>query len=89
MTAYQELLRRRKDRACAIILSVKEREVDPFLESQTSEKLRKVVLDQVNEFYEVVRDVVAALEDGSVEFNELWLDRLGEIYEAVVNGRGH
>jgi hypothetical protein len=89
MSSYQDLIRRRKDRACAIILSVKERDVDPHLEAAVSDKLRKVVLDQLNEFHDVVRDVIAALEDGSVVFNDLWLQRMEEIYEAVVvNGRG-
>lgn len=86
--SYQELLRRRKDRACAILLSYKEREIDPFLNRDASEKLRKEILDQLNDLYEVSRDIIASLEGGGVVYNEIYLQKLDAIYDhLVLNGK--
>jgi hypothetical protein len=85
-----ELLRRRKDRACAIVLGVKEREVDPYLRAhpEASEKLRKVVLDQLNEFYEVVMDIVNSLDSGDVVLNDHYLQKIDDLHRTVVlNGK--
>ena len=81
------VLARRRDRAIAIILSVKEREVDAMLRSlpggrDASDALRKVVLDQVNELADLASDLVQA-HSGAVVFNEYFRERLEEIYEAV------
>lgn len=89
-----EILRKRRDRAIAIILSVKEREVDPVLKNrQASHALRKVVLDQLNDFYTLAVDVAASSDVDTYEFNpEVWLPRiegrLHEILLAVSNGNG-
>lgn len=89
-TPLVELLKKRKDRACAIILGVKEREVDPYLREHpaASEKLRKVVLDQINELYEVVIDVMNSLDRGEVVLNEIWLQKIDDLHRTVVlNGK--
>lgn len=88
-----DVLARRRDRAIAAILGVKEREADPHLPPQAAAKLRKVVLDQVNDYHAMVMDVFASLagaqEEAGVVFNELWLEKLLEIHGAVVgNGNG-
>ena len=89
-----DILKRRRDRAIAIILSVKEREVDPHLKNaQASRALRKVILDQLNDFYALAVDVAASADADTFEFNpEVWLPRiegrLNEILHAVANGNG-
>jgi hypothetical protein len=90
----EDILKRRRDRAIAIILSVKEREVDPILQNrQASHALRKVILDQLNDFYALAVDVAASSDADTYEFNpEVWLPRiegrLHDILVAVSNGNG-
>jgi hypothetical protein len=79
MNSVNELLERKKNRALAIILSTKERECDYLLDEQSSYKLRKVILDQVNEFYEYTADIIEALTSGTeIAVNEYWLERMAD-----------
>jgi hypothetical protein len=71
-TPTDKLLARRRDRAIAIILGVKERECDPYLPEEASRKLRKVVLDQFNEFSALVEDIA----DSGVVLNQEYLAKL-------------
>jgi hypothetical protein len=82
-----EFLRRRKDRACAIILTVLDKEnADRF----TKERIRKVILDQINDLYCATLDVLQSVDTGTVVLNEVWLERLEEIYDVVrQNGVHH
>jgi hypothetical protein len=94
VSALNEMLSRRRDRAIAIILGVKERDCDRHLPPGAQAALRKVVLDQLNEFYEVSVDIIRSLDTGEVVLNEMWLQKLDEIHTAVVgngngNGGGH
>lgn len=87
-----EILKKRRDRAIAIIMNVKEREVDPLLDQVTGgdrakRMLRKVILDQVNDFYTMALDVAMSGEAQNTEFNaEVWEGKLNEILDAV---KGH
>jgi hypothetical protein len=91
----EEILKKRRDRAIAIILSVKEREVDPKLPNgpegrRASDALRKVILDQVNGFYDLARDIASSSEVETFEFNpEIWTrrieGRLDDIHHAVAS----
>lgn len=84
--ALADLLKRRRDRAIAIILSIKERECDSYLPRETRIKLRKVVLDQLNEFYDVAVDIMLSLDpEETVHFNEVWLDKIDEIHRHIVS----
>lgn len=82
-----DLLARRRDRAIAIILRVKEQECDAYLSQDSSQKLRKVVLDQMNAFYDVCADVVNSLDNGGAVLNEHWLRKIDELHDHVVNGK--
>lgn len=83
-----DLLARRRDRAIAIILRVKEQECDQYLPMDASLKVRKVVLDQMNAFYDVCADVVNSLDNPGVSvLNEHWLQKIDEVYDHVVNGK--
>lgn len=77
-------LAHRRDRSIAIILGVKERECDDYLPSEVSRKLRKAVLDQVNEFHDFCLDILRSYDDGSgVILNEDYMDRLDEVHEVM------
>jgi hypothetical protein len=81
-----DLINRRRDKAIAAILGVKEREADPHLPPDVRRALRKVVLDQLNDLSGLVGDLVGALttaQDGTVVLNELYLRKIAEIHEAV------
>lgn len=91
--ALQDLLRKRMDRAIATVLSAKEQSVDPLLphsgDARTASRhLRKVVLDQFNDFYEVCIDVMGSLDNGDAVLNEVWLEKLDEIHRAIVDDHG-
>lgn len=85
-----DILKKRRDRAIAIILNVKEREVDPYLDQEgggahASRLLRKVILDQFNDFCELALDVTASGEASKFEFNaEVWERKINDIHRAVI-----
>lgn len=85
-TALEAFLAKRRDRSAAIILGVKDREIDQYLPPEVSKKLRKVVLDQMGDFYDAVVDVMGSLDNGQAVFNDHWLNKIDEIHTAVVNG---
>lgn len=89
-----DVLARRRDRGIAIILGLKERECDSFLPRDVSSKLRKTILDQMNEFYDLCVDVMRSLDTGEVTVNELYIQRLEAAVDRVAdlvstNGDGH
>lgn len=81
--ALQELLERRCRRAIAIVLSAKERDIDAYLPNEVQTKFRKVILDQFNDLTALATDLLESAAQGSI-YNELWLERIEAIHEAVV-----
>lgn len=75
-SAYVAIVNKRKDRAIAIILGVKEKDADPYLPSPASAKVRKVVLDQVNDLTDFVVDIIKSLDGGTSIPNEDYFLRL-------------
>lgn len=78
-----DILAKRRDRAIAIVLGVKERECDIHLPPQARSKLRKVVLDQFNEFHDLSMDLIRSLDNGDVVLNEIYLEKLDQIYNTL------
>lgn len=74
-----DILAKRRDRAIAIILGVKERECDRHLDNQASNKLRKVVLDQLNDYHDLCADLIRSLDTDDVVLNEIFVERLDMI----------
>jgi hypothetical protein len=78
----EDILKKRRDRTIAIVLGIKEREVDPLLlgqpgGEQASKALRKVILDQVNDFYDIALDVASSSGADDYDFNpEVWSRRI-------------
>lgn len=93
-TAMADMLAKKRDRCISIILGVKERECDPHLPKDVSVKLRKVVLDQLNEFYELTMDLARSFDQGDVILNEAFLDKITDMHEVIMttlattNGNG-
>jgi hypothetical protein len=89
-----EILKKRRDRAIAIVLSIKEREVDPHLSDTeagrvASRALRKVVLDQLNDFCDLALDVAGSGEAMNFEFNpDVWQRKINDIHHAVMTNGG-
>lgn len=89
-----DILRKRRDRAIAIVLNVKEREIDPLLNQEgggahASRALRKVILDQFNDFCDLALDVTASGEASTFEFNsEVWIRKINDIHRAITRN-GH
>lgn len=79
-----DILSKRRDRAIAIVLGVKERECDEYLSPEAKKKLRKVILDQMNDLTDVALDIMKSLDNSSgAVLNEVWLDKLNELHEAI------
>jgi hypothetical protein len=73
-------LGKRRDRAIATILSFKERECDQFLPPEVAQRLRKEILDQINEVCDVAFDLI---NDVDVVWNEEFMDRLDDLYDKI------
>lgn len=77
------LLERKKNRLIRVILGTKERLYDPedvAHDDPDAAAFRKVVLDEVNDFFEQVTDIICTLQsDRTVVVNQLFLDKLDEL----------
>lgn len=93
-SGLRDLLEKRRNRTIAVILGVKEREVDPLLPDgrcgdEAADKLRKVVLDQVNELVNFVVDVLDSFDTGEVMLNQDYLRKIDELHRELVTTNGH
>jgi hypothetical protein len=75
----KEFFKQRRNRAIAAILGYKDRELDQFLPPDISNRFRKEILFQINELSDLALDLI-----GSAGVNEVFLDKIDEIYAAVV-----
>lgn len=73
--AVADTLKKRKDRMAAIILSAWEQDDRDF---------RKVVLDQVNDYHDLVLNLMNVVSDDSVVLNEEYVKKLDEMYEVLM-----
>ena len=88
-SALIEMLCRRRDRAISIVLTAKERECDQHISREASFRLRKVILDQMNELVDFAMDVCNSLDTGEVVLNEDYLRKLDEMHDWIVVGGGN
>ena len=79
---YSKLIDKRKDRVIAIILAFKDRELDQFLPDELSSRLRKIVLDQINDFCDFCVDIVGRTESNNIP-NEHYFVRLEKKLEEL------
>lgn len=78
------LLRKRVDRSIATLLGYKEKECDYYLPKEVSLDLRKKILDQLNDLYEICLDLMATVSDDSYTINEIYLQKIDEIYGVII-----
>jgi hypothetical protein len=81
------LLERRCKRSIGVILGVCEREIYDKLTETERKKLRKVVIDVLNDYQGMTLDIMESLDTGDVILNERWLDKIDEIHRTIVAGR--
>ena len=82
--AVKKILARRRDRMIATILSFKEDECDEYLPNDVSNTLRKLVLDQVNDFSDLCSDLLKSVQPEGLIVNEHYADMLEEIHASIV-----
>ena len=80
----QDFIAKRRDRVIATLLGLKERELDSYLPEHVRQKYRKAILDTINEFTDAVFDVIGSLDDGTVVLNDIWLEKIRQIHERVM-----
>lgn len=79
------VLKKRKDRSLYAILSIKEREVDPNITPELARAFRKVVLDALNDYHELVLDIMASYDQtGEVVLNAEYLRKIDELHAGAV-----
>lgn len=83
--AVRNILARRRDRMIATILGAKEDLCDSYVPGDMSSEFRKIILDQINDYYDLCTDLLRSVQPDSVVVNEKWLEKLDEIHEAMVN----
>lgn len=71
-----DFVKKRRDRVLATILSYKETNVDRYLPQAERENLRRVILNNVNDFNDLVLDMLKATAEPQVEMNQLYLDAI-------------
>jgi hypothetical protein len=84
MDPVEKILAKRRDRMIATILGVKEDECDEYLPVASSQKLRKTILDQVNDYFDLCRDLLKSVQPEGVIMNEKYAEKLDEIHEVLV-----
>jgi hypothetical protein len=83
MSGDSDFLKRRRDRAIAIVLGVKEREIDQYLPEDVRQRFRKIVLDQFNDMYDACLDVTRSQLGDQVILNELYKRKIDRIAEDI------
>ena len=86
VSAVENLLANRGNKAIAIILSSKEELCDPHIPQESAVAMRKVVLDQVNDLVDVALDLIRDAGD-NIYNDEYFRRKLDAIYTEVTNGR--
>jgi hypothetical protein len=73
-------LGKRRDRAIAILLSFKEKEVDQFLTEDVALRLRRQILDQFNEVVDTAFDLMSS----ESVYNEEFMNRFNDLYDFLL-----
>lgn len=82
--AAKKILAKRRDRTIATILGAKEDMLDEHLPYEVQREFRKVLLDQINDFYDLASDILKSVQPEGVIMNEDFLEKIVQIHQAVV-----
>lgn len=88
MNPLLDMLAKRRDRSISIILNAKERECDSHLPKDVSSRLRKTILDQLNDLTDFAMDVCESLDTGEVVLNQDYLRKIDELHDSMVVRHG-
>lgn len=80
-SGVERVLEKRKNRVIKKILGTREELID--LPPAEAERFRKMVLDELNGYNELVLDIIGESEAFGIEFNEHALELLSQINEGV------
>ena len=72
------LVQKRTNRCIAQILGYKEEFIDPYIDEETSDEFRSLILDSINDINNIAVDII---DDSSI-VNEIFIERM----EAIING---
>jgi len=86
--AVKKILSKRRDRMIATILGAKEDICDPYVTRSDANEFRKIILDQVNDYYDLVMDLLRSVQPEGLIINEEYVRKLDEIHEALVGVHG-
>ena len=79
-----EFVRKRRDRVLATILSYKEENIDQYLPPELRQQLRRVIMSNINDFNDLVLDMLKATEAEPVtEWNTLYFAQLSRIENGI------
>lgn len=81
------MIGKRRDKSIAIILSVKDKECDPYLTEEASKDLRKAVLDQINDLCDLACDLLDSVASEDLILNETYLKKIDAMHEVLFSGR--
>lgn len=81
--ALEEVLFKKKQRTIAEILGALENSVKPQLDAREWASVRKLVLDKINDLFQLIVDVADTLDDGDVVLNEHYLEKLDAVHQTV------
>lgn len=79
----RDLIERRKNKAIRQILDRQDELIDDAVSRSAALALRKVVLDELNDFTDVVLGLVAHTTDDSYAYNTVALEMIAAVYERV------
>lgn len=86
--AIKKILEKRRDRVIATILGFKDAQCDDFLPADVSNGLRKLVLDQINDYFDLCCDLFKSVQPEGVILNQEYLDKLDEVHRLVTKDGG-
>lgn len=82
-TMATKLVANRGNRAVATILTWLERNIYDDLSPEQQTAVRQVVLDNINDYKDLVIDIV---KSDTAYLNEVWLEKLDEIHREIRRG---
>ena len=80
----RKILAKRRDRLIATILGAKEDFCDDFIPDDSAVEFRKVILDEINDYYDLCSDLLKSIQPETVVLNQYYADKLDEIYDRLV-----
>lgn len=85
-TMAANLIATRGNRTTAVMLSWLEDNVYEHLDEELQRRTRQMVLDNINVYKDLAIDIV---KSDTAYMNEIWLEKIDELHEAIKNNGRH